>query len=198
MSIITECLKIPNLGILLYFLIFIIIIPYILYSSNNQQIVKYYIPILIIIAHLLSILGNKNIFKKLYQEKPTDIISKISTYTISVIAILGIIWQISLFSNKIIGIMYGIILALIVFIISRNGLNYAINYVKENTDLKYKYDIHLIITGLLCILVLLGLQYILVICVEKISGSSIDEDNTTRFLKNFDLSNINSFNDRLR
>ena len=94
--------------------------------------------------------------------------------------------------------MYGIILALIVFIISRNGLNYAINYVKENTDLKYKYDIHLIITGLLCILVLLGLQYILVICVEKISGSSIDEDNTTRFLKNFDLSNINSFNDRLR
>ena len=65
MDIVNICLKTPNLGIILYFLIFLILIPMILYS-NSIDIIKYYIPMLVVIANLLSKIGSPQIFGNLY------------------------------------------------------------------------------------------------------------------------------------
>ena len=57
------CNKIPNIGILLFYLIFIVIIPYFLVYSGSLNVLKFYMPIIVALAHLLTRLDEKkNIF----------------------------------------------------------------------------------------------------------------------------------------
>ena len=66
MNLLNLCLRIPNLGILLFFLIFIVIIPYILILNNSIIVLKFYLPMLVAFANLLTIAGKKEIFEDLY------------------------------------------------------------------------------------------------------------------------------------
>ena len=67
MDLVNLCLKIPNLGILLYYLIFIVIIPYILIYSNKIHLLKMYMPLMVAFAHLLTRIGDPALFENLYK-----------------------------------------------------------------------------------------------------------------------------------
>ena len=138
MNFVSLCLKIPNLGILLFYLIFIVIIPYLLILNKSLSILKFYLPMLIAFANLISKVGNKKIFKNLYSLKPTNFVSFLSSNFINIFALFGILWQSLEYSksnnNITKSVIYGAMLFIIAFPFARNGLDFVL----ENIDFYLK------------------------------------------------------------
>jgi len=189
-------MNIPNLGLILYYIVFIVIIPSILFKKSIM-LLKYYLPMTLVIAHLFTLVGNKKVIGNLYTLEPNTLISKISTYIINIIALFGILWQIKDYSPKNM-LFSGIILLVLVFVISRTVLKDVLDHVNNNLEEEHKYNLPLVFVGCVYVLLLIIIQYGMI----KISHKFIDEGNnltkTQQFVKNFDLANINSFNNKLR
>ena len=113
MDLVNLCLKIPNLGILLYYLIFIVILPYILIYSNKIHLLKMYMPLMVAFAHLLTRVGDSSLFGNLYQLNPIEFVPFITANFINIFALFGILWQCIEFSRKYSlanSVIYGILL----------------------------------------------------------------------------------------
>ena len=178
MNLINLCLRIPNLGIILYYLIFVVIIPYILVANANLDILKYYMPLMVGFANLLTLSGDKKLFGNLYQLQPTNFVGFVSTNFINLFALFGILWQCIDYSNNNNGnitksIVYGTVLFVIIFPFSRQGLKFVVDhvdfYMREKTKMKYEYNWHMLTFGLLYIIFLLGLQAVI---LSLISGTT--------------------------
>ncbi len=176
MNLVSLCLKIPNLGIFLFYLIFVVILPYILILNGSIEILKYYLPMLVAFANLLSKSGNKKIFENLYDLQPNNFVSFLSSNFINLFALFGILWQCLEYSktrngNVTKAVIYGTILFIIAFPLARNGLVYVLDhvdfYLREKTDLTYRHNWHLLVFGLLFIIFLLGLQAVLLALVDS-------------------------------
>ena len=232
MDLVNICLKIPNLGILLYYLIFVVIIPYILVYANLLHILKFYMPIMVALAHLITRVGDPSIFENLYQLNPTEFVPFLSSNFINIFTLFGILWQCIEFSRKYSltnSIIYGILIFLIALPFARVGLKFVLDhtdtYLKEKTDIDYKYNWHLIVVGLLYIIFILGIQAILMTLIgfsgefklnnsnnsnntnnnkleteiNKLENRNIgNNNNTKKLLKKLSLSNMSNFNKRLR
>ena len=195
MNLVNLCLKIPNLGILIYYLIFIVIIPYVLIYSQNIGILKYYMTMMVAFAHLLTRVGNKNLFGSLYQLNPSEFVPFISTNFINIFTLFGILWQCIEFSRKYSlsnSVIYGILLFILALPFARAGLKFVLDnidkYLKGKTDVEYKHNWHLIVFGLLYIIFILGLQAILLTLVGFSGELKLD------YSSNNNLSNINISN----
>jgi hypothetical protein len=233
MDLVNLCLKIPNLGILLYYLIFIVILPYILIYSNKIHLLKMYMPLMVAFAHLLTRIGDPALFDNLYQLNPIEFVPFLSSNFINVFALFGILWQCIEFSRKYNltnSVIYGILVFMIALPFARVGLKFVLDqvdkYLKEKTDIDYKYNWHLIVVGLLYIIFILGLQAVLLTLVgfsgeltgklntnNKNNNNKLNNDinelennknnknntnnNTNKFLRKFNLSNMGNFNKRL-
>ena len=203
MDLLSLCLRIPNLGILIFYLIFVIIIPYILMASNSNEMLKYYMPLLVAFANLLTLAGDKRVFGNLYQVQPNNFIAFISSNFINLFALFGILWQCLEHSRRYDidvtrSVIYGTILFIIAFPMARQGLAFILTnvdaYLKNTTDLKYNYNWHLMAFGLLYIVFLLGLQAILLSLVDFSKDDTKNTKNTknnTRSINNI-LNNLSS------
>mgnify|MGYP000037925743 CR=1 FL=1 len=69
MRFINLCLSIPNLDTIFFYIIFVITIPGILFSSGDYETLKYYLPALVMAAVTLTEGGKPDVFTNLY---PTD------------------------------------------------------------------------------------------------------------------------------
>lgn len=179
MNLVSLCLKIPNLGILVFYLIFIVIIPYLLILNKNLSVLKYYLPMLIAFANLLSHVGDEKIFKNLYSLKPDNFVCFLSSNFINLFALFGILWQCLEYSKSRDGnvtkaVIYGAMLFIIAFPFARNGLVFVLEnvdyYLRKKTELTYEYNWHLLVFGLLYIIFLLGFQAIILALVDSSSG----------------------------
>ena len=229
MDLVNLCLKIPNLGILLYYLIFIVILPYILIYSNKIHLLKMYMPLMVAFAHLLTRIGDPALFENLYKLNPIEFVPFLSSNFINVFALFGILWQCIEFSRKYNltnSVIYGILVFMIALPFARVGLKFVLDqvdtYLKEKTDIDYKYNWHLIVVGLLYIIFILGIQAVLLTLVGFSGELSVsnnvnnnvnnnlnsdinnlekkhnnNNNNTKKFLRKFNLSNIGNFNKRL-
>ena len=222
MDLISLCLKIPNLGILIFYLIFIVIIPYVLIYNQNISVLKYYMILMVAFAHLLTHISDKNLFGNLYQLHPREFVPFISANFINVFALFGILWQSIEFSRKYNltnSVIYGILLFILALPFARAGLKFVLDhidiYLKEKTDIEYKYNWHLLVFGLFYIIFILGLQAILLTIVGfsgelklglsknikniknvKNSNNVFKKTNSNnpinRFIKKFTLSNMSN------
>lgn len=183
MDLLNLCMRIPNLGILIFYLIFVIIIPYMLMVSNSNDILKYYMPLLIAFANLLTLSGDKRVFGNLYQLQPNNFVAFISTNFINLFALFGILWQCLDHSRKYdiditLSVVYGAILFVIAFPMARQGMVFILThvdkYMRKTTDLKYNYNWHLITFGLLYIIFLLGLQAVLLSLIDYKDKDSLN------------------------
>ena len=172
MDLVNLCLKIPNLGILIYYLIFIVIIPYVLIYSQNIGILKYYMTMMVAFAHLLTRVGDPKLFGSLYQLNPKEFVPFISTNFINIFTLFGILWQCIEFSRKYSlsnSVIYGILLFILALPFARAGLKFVLDnidkYLRGKTEVEYKHNWHLIVFGLLYIIFILGLQAILLTLV---------------------------------
>lgn len=180
MNLVSLCLKIPNLGILLFYLIFIVIIPYLLIMNKSLTVLKFYLPMLVAFANLLSQVGNEKIFKNLYSLRPDNFVCFLSSNFINLFALFGILWQCLEYSkstgNVTQAVIYGAMLFIIAFPFARNGLNFVLEnvdyYLREKTELTYEYNWHLLVFGLLYIIFLLGFQAIILALLDSTSSRS--------------------------
>ena len=195
MNLVNLCLRIPNLGILIFYLIFIVIIPYLLVLNKSIVVLKFYLPMLVAFANLLSKAGNKKVFENLYELQPKNFISFLSSNFINLFALFGILWQCLEYSktkngNVTKAVVYGAILFIIALPLARNGLQFVLNnvdfYLREKTKLKYQHNWHLLVFGLLYIIFLLGLQAVLLALVDSTDSR---KNNIENIMKNLNENN---------
>lgn len=175
MNLLNLCLRIPNLGIIIFYLFFVVAIPYVLIANHSMGVLKYYMPLMVAFAHMLSLSGHKKLFGNLYELKPKNFVAFISTNFINLFALFGILWQCIDYSRSTSNglaraVIYGIILFVIVFPMSRQGLKFVLDnvdlYMRKKSDLSFEYNWHLFVFGLIYIIFLLGLQAVLLSLVD--------------------------------
>ena len=191
-----------------------------------------YMPLMVAFAHLLTRIGDPALFENLYKLNPIEFVPFLSSNFINVFALFGILWQCIEFSRKYNltnSVIYGILVFMIALPFARVGLKFVLDqvdtYLKEKTDIDYKYNWHLIVVGLLYIIFILGIQAVLLTLVgfsgelsvsnnvnnnvnnnlnsdinnleKKHNNNNNNNNNTKKFLRKFNLSNIGNFNKRL-
>ena len=65
-SFLSLCLKVPNLGTILFFLVFVFMIPTYLAQSGSTNMFIYYFPFLVMLAVSLTESGKPYMFQELY------------------------------------------------------------------------------------------------------------------------------------
>ena len=180
MKFINLCLSIPNLDTILFYIIFVITIPSILFSSGDYETLKFYLPALVMAAVTLTEAGSPDLFVNLY---PTDCSKHVkfsgflSTNIINGLAIVGILIQsLSLAaatSSITLGLVSGLIIFAITFPMAQQILPYFIretDYTAKtltNSNTQFPGNWHMYIAGIIFSIVLLMTQYILLIGFTK-------------------------------
>ena len=180
MSLLNICLKLPNLGLITYHVVFVIIIPFILISLNQVDALKYYWPIIVALAVTFTQTGKPFIFQNLYNSQPKNLVSFISTNLINLVAVMGIIWQATNYysstQNLEKTILIGLILFAITFPLAREGTEFVIRkgdeFMKNRINTAKIYNSHKFIFGFFYIILLLGIQLVLLNLTKKIEVSS--------------------------
>ena len=198
-------LRVPNLGFIVFYIVFIILIPLLITLTKSFNYVKFYMPFVIAIAYLtVRIVDNKSV-DGLYELMPTEFIPFLSSNFINVFALFGIIWQsveVSRQSTLGRGLIVGIVLFMVFIPFSRIGLKYAVDnvdkYSKAKFDKEFKFNWHLIVFGLVYLVFLICIQYLLLLGVSggKIGNNINKNFNNNKLEKNFNKlhKNINEFN----
>ena len=166
-SALNITLNMPNIGLIIYYLVCIIIIPIVLINTDNQNMLQLYLPLLLPMACVLQESGNPNMYQNILIKDSINVISIISTFIIVLLTLVGIFWfsnSISLNNNSLgDGIIVGILMIVLVLGFSkilipdliRKGDKVLVNH----TDMKDRYQMHKYIIGfiiviLLCLLLL--------------------------------------------
>ena len=184
MRFINLCLSIPNLDTIIFYLIFVITIPGILFSTGDYESLKFYLPALVMAAVTLTEAGKPDVFTNLY---PTDCSEKtnfsgfLSTNIINGLAIVGILLQsltlAAATSSITLGLVSGIIIFAITFPMAQQILPYFIREVDDlfcpieegyrNCKLYIPGRWHLYLAGTIFSIFLLLTEYILLIGFSK-------------------------------
>jgi hypothetical protein len=170
MSFINLCLRVPNLDNILFYLIFVILIPYYLLLSGDVDTLKFYLPALVMIAVTLTESGKPSLFVDLYPSGCDMSLSGfLSKNFINLLAALGLLYQsvkLAINTNNIwVGVMNGIVSFAITFPLAQSVLPFFINQgdqairsvTRENVSFPGNW--HKYIIGAFYIILLMGLQY---------------------------------------
>ena len=91
------CLSLPNIGLFTFYLIFVVLMPVTIVHFSPEEIgfgyLKYYMPILVGFANTLTLSGSPYLFENLFPLPPSNFTSWVSTITISLLALMGVIHQ---------------------------------------------------------------------------------------------------------
>jgi hypothetical protein len=173
MQFLNLCLSIPNLDTIIFYVIFVILIPYYLISSGDYESLKYYLPGLVMAAVTLTEAGKPNLFVNLYPNpcNQRTFNGFLSTNIINGLAVVGILINslaITMTSNSIsLGLVTGLITFAITFPLAQQILPYFIREVdylfKTQARLYLPGNWHMYMAGLIFSALLLCIQYIMLI-----------------------------------
>ena len=125
------CLRLPNLGTMLFIVVFVIAIPAYLYANGDIDSFKYYFPFLVMLAITLTEAGKPHSFQKLYPMEPDDVSSFLSINLINALAMIGLLLQCVTaaiqFKSVTLGVTLGVITFAITFPIAQQVLPYFQN-----------------------------------------------------------------------
>jgi len=184
MKFINLCLSIPNLDTIFFYIIFVIIVPGILFSSGDYETLKFYLPALVMAAVTLTEAGKPDLFVNLYPTECSRAItfsSFLSTNMINGLAIVGILIQSLSLAAATSSITLGLISGLIIFTITFPMAQQILPYFIRETDYTAKTltgntsfpgNWHMYLSGIIFSIVLLMTQYILLIGFTKYILSS--------------------------
>ena len=193
-----EILKHSDLGIIMFYLFFIIIIPTLLLIYTNY--LKYYMPLMIALANMLTHSLSPVLFKNLYNLKSHDTLTVISTHFIILYSIIGILWLTIDYSQTGVklqtAIIYGIILYIITYVLSNEPMLFIIDKITESMSPEMSKWSKLIIGTIYVVLILL-----LIIILSRLTNMADKEfvgimaNNTRRnnnVRKNVSLTSVNN------
>ena len=179
------CLSIPNLDTILFYIIFVITIPGILFSSGDYESLKFYLPALVMAAVTLTEAGKPELFVNLYPTECSENLSFsgfMSTNLINGLAIVGILIQsLSLAaatSSITLGLGSGLIIFAITFPMAQQILPYFIREVNDlfcpkgknggrKCIMRLPGNWHMYLAGIIFSIFLLITQYVLLFAFTK-------------------------------
>ena len=180
MKFINLCLSIPNLDTIFFYIIFVITIPGILFSSGDYETLKFYLPALVMAAVTLTESGKPDLFINLYPtecSRTVNFTSFLSTNIINGLAIVGILLQSLSLSSATSSITLGLVSGLIIFAITFPLAQQILPYFIRECDYTVKTlgkgsitfpgNWHMYLAGIIFSIVLLITQYILLIGFTK-------------------------------
>ena len=85
-SFMDICLRIPNLGTILFLIVFVVAIPVYLYTQNSVDTFKFYLPFLVMLAVTLTEAGKPHSFTNLYPLPAKNLPGLLSTNMINGLA----------------------------------------------------------------------------------------------------------------
>jgi hypothetical protein len=175
MKFINFCLSIPNLDTIVFYLIFVILIPGILFTTEDYETLKYYLPALIMLAVTLSTAGAPDMFVNLYPDPcyKMSFGGFLSRNLINGLAIFGLLTQALIVSMATSSITLGLVSGLITFAITFPMAQQILPwFIQEVDDLRYHVfrdnvkfpgKWHMYLAGLIFSVLLLVIQYVLLI-----------------------------------
>lgn len=176
MKFINLCLSVPNLDTIIFYVIFVITIPAILFMNSDYESLKYYLPALIMMAITLTTAGAPDMFQNLYPSScdvGTTFGGFLSTNLINGLAVVGILAQAlviaSATSSITLGLVSGLITFAIAFPMAQTILPFFILEVDELVNRRFGGRIsfpgnwHMYMAGLIFSILLLGIQYIMLV-----------------------------------
>ena len=137
-----------HIGFIVWYIIFLGIIPFIIIKTGGIQGMRIYLPVIDLIANISSLSGknNKQIFKDVYSLSPNNLISFISTNFVNLLALSGVAWNgVKVAMDKksiIIGIHVMIIMYIMTYLLPTQGIPYVVKYLEKNFDdnFGFKYN----------------------------------------------------------
>jgi hypothetical protein len=161
-SALSVTVNMPNIGLIIYYLVCIIILPVILINTQNERLLQLYLSLLLPIAVVLQESGNPNMYQNILIKNNTNSVSIISTFVISLMTMAGILWlsiKISMDNDNMgNGILAGLLITTVIFGFSKIIIPDLIfktdNYLKEHTDMKESYQMHKYLIGFLFVILI--------------------------------------------
>ena len=131
-----------HIGTVLWYIIFIIIIPWLIVRFKGFHALKFYLPVVDLIANIFSVSGpeNRRVFKDLYSLSPSNTLSFVSTNFINLLALTGVAWNgihIAMKNKSMIeGVMVTIIMYTITYLIPTQGIPFMVEFLQKKIDNK--------------------------------------------------------------
>ena len=126
MGFINLCLRFPNLDTMIFFLVFVVGVPYYLISKNDYDSLKFYLPTLVMVAVTLTEAGSPNFFQNLYPLDNKTFSGFVSRNLINLLAMGGLLLQALVLTrvtgNVMLGLVTGLITVAITFPVAQEVL----------------------------------------------------------------------------
>jgi hypothetical protein len=113
MGFVSLCIKFPNLDTIIFYVVFVMLVPYFLFTSGDYDTLKYYLPMLVMAAVTLTEAGKPDLFKSLYPLPPDSISGWFSKNIINLLAVTGILVQVLKLTLESGNMLLGLVSALV-------------------------------------------------------------------------------------
>ena len=169
-SALSVTVNMPNIGLIIYYLVCVIALPVVLINTNNESLLQMYLPLLLPLAAVLQESGNPNMYQNILIKEQTNAVSIISTFIIGLLSMAGVLWmaiKVSMDNENLgDGILVGLVMATIVLGFSKILIPDLImkgdKFLKEHTDLEPAYELHKYFIGFFLVILIclcsLGIQ----------------------------------------
>ena len=173
MGFINLCLRFPNLDTMIFFLVFVLGVPYYLIANNDYETLKFYLPTLVMVAVTLTEAGAPNFFRNLYPLDNKTLSGFVSRNLINLLAMGGLLLQALVLThatgNVLLGLVTGLITIAITFPVAqeilpvfiREGDKWFRSLQIGGKPLHYPGNWHKYFLGLVFVVFLVLLEYLL-------------------------------------
>jgi hypothetical protein len=166
-SALSITLNMPNIGLIIYYLVCVIIIPIALINSKDKNMLALYLPLLLPIAMILKTSGNPNMYQNLLMcERSKNMVALVSNTIILILTVIGILWYsigLTMRNNKLEdGIIIGLVMSIVIFgstyVLLPEAIKNLDRIMKSKTQISLTYNWHRYVAGFIVLLIVLGMQ----------------------------------------
>jgi hypothetical protein len=165
-SALSVTLNMPNVGLIIYYLVCVIILPIVIINTQNPDMLALYLPLLLPIATILKTSGNPNVYQNLLMGEQKSMVALVSTLLILGLTVLGVFWlsvSLGLKNNNLgDGILIGLVLSVVIFgsslVLIPESIKKFDKFMKKHTDLKLSGEWHRYVIGFIVLCIVLGVQ----------------------------------------
>lgn len=186
-------LRLPNIGTLIFYLIFVLGIPAILIQLGAVDTFKYYFPVIVMFASTLTVSGEPRYFKNLYPQSINTASGFFSKNILNLLAIMGILANCLVIGmttgNLVLGLVTGVIAFMLVFPVANHFLPFIIRQtdrlLKDMTveGTRFPGNWHKYFTGIVFILFFMALELVILKLLKNSNTMTLLNNNNNNNLR---------------